>query len=317
MATHFLASTPENVHWGYLDAKIPPALVIQSGDTVRIDCLCVAGGPPAPDSGFEVHPDLAAVFEHSVKGQGNHIYTGPVHVAGAAPGDVLEVSIDEIDLRQSWGYNIFRTYMGTLPEDYPNTTMTMIRLDQQTGKAILPSGLKVPMRPFFGQLVVAPPPPSGRQGSKEPREYGGNIDCKELVAGTQIFLPVWTDGALFSAGDGHAAQGDGEVNGTAIETSLSGTFTFRVHKGLGWTMPRAMTPKDLITFGFAPDLDTAAKQALRNMIDWIISETGVSSTEAYVLCSAACDLHVTQNVNGVKGIHAMLDKSILTSRQHG
>jgi acetamidase/formamidase len=177
--------------------------------------------------------------------------------------------------------------------------------------AVLPSGLKVPMRPFFGQLAVAPPKSFGRQNSKEPREFGGNIDCKELTAGSTIYLPVWNEGALFSTGDGHAAQGDGEVNGTAIETALKGTFEFRVRKDLGWRLPRAETATHLITFGLDADLDQAARQALREMIDWITALTGVSRDEAYSLSSFAVDLHVTQTVNNVKGVHAMLDRSIV------
>jgi acetamidase/formamidase len=169
----------------------------------------------------------------------------------------------------------------------------------------------VPVRPFFGQLAVAPPKSFGRQNSKEPREFGGNIDCKELTAGSTIYLPVWNEGALFSTGDGHAAQGDGEVNGTAIETALKGTFEFRVRKDLSWRLPRAQTASHLITFGLDADLDDAARQALREMIDWITALTKIPKDEAYSLCSFAVDLHVTQTVNNIKGVHAMIDRDIL------
>jgi acetamidase/formamidase len=151
----------------------------------------------------------------------------------------------------------------------------------------------------------------GRQNSKEPREFGGNLDCKELIAGSTIYLPVWNEGALFSTGDGHAAQGDGEVDGTAIETALTGTFEFKVRKDLGWKMPRAETATHYITFGLDTDLDDAARQALKEMIDWIVSMTGIHKDEAYAMCSFAGDLHVTQTVNNVKGVHAMIQKSIL------
>jgi acetamidase/formamidase len=167
------------------------------------------------------------------------------------------------------------------------------------------------MAPFFGQLAVAPAAIFGRQNSKEPREFGGNLDCKELTTGSTIFLPVWNEGALFSTGDGHAAQGDGEVDGTAIETALSGTFEFNVKKKLGWKMPRAETSTHYITFGLDTDLDDAARQALKEMIDWIVSMTGIHKDEAYAMCSFAGDLHVTQTVNNVKGVHAMIQKSIL------
>jgi acetamidase/formamidase len=232
-------------------------------------------------------------------------------VRGAEVGDVLEVRILDIALRQNWGFNLFRAYGGTLPEDFPRYRLMHVALDQATKEGILPSGLKVPLQPFFGQLAVAPPKAFGRQNSKEPREFGGNLDCKELTAGSTIYLPVWNDGALFSTGDGHAAQGDGEVDGTAIETALTGTFEFHVRKDLGWRLPRAETATHLIAFGLDTDLDDAARQALREMIDWITVLTGIDQDEAYALSSFAVDLHVTQTVNNVKGVHAMLARSIV------
>ena len=309
---HRLPSTPETVHWGFLDAALPPVLTIASGDSVEIDCL--SGHPdwmPGPERPLTILPDLLAVFDKVKKGTGNHIYTGPIRVQGAKVGDVLEVRIGDISLRQDWGWNVFRGYMGTLPEDFPSFELMIVELDRAAKLAVLPSGLKVPTAPFFGQLAVAPRPDVGRQNSKEPREYGGNLDCKMLTAGSTIYLPVWTDGALFSTGDGHAAQGDGEVDGTAIETCLTGTFEFHVRTDLGWTMPRAETPDALVAFGLDPSLDAAAKQALRTMIGWIVDLTGIPRKEAYALCSFACDLHVTQTVNIIKGVHATLDKSIL------
>lgn len=307
-----LRAKPETVHWGYLDAAIPPAITINSGERLRIEC--VTGGPdwmPPPDSGFDVLPDLVEVLAKVKKGSGNHLFTGPVYVRDAEVGDVLEVRILDVELRQNWGWNIFRGYMGTIPEEYPYSRLTHIPLDLCSKQAIMPSGFKIPLAPFFGQLAVAPAAVFGRQNSKEPREFGGNLDCKELTAGSTIYLPVWNQGALFSTGDGHAAQGDGEVNGTAIETSLAGTFEFMLHKRLGWKMPRAETPTHYITFGLDPDLDDAAKQCLKDMIAWIVSLTNIHKDEAYRLCSFACDLHVTQTVNNVKGMHAMLPKQIL------
>jgi len=310
--TKVLKATPATVHWGYLDAAIPPALTIDSGERVRIEC--VTGGPewlPPADRGFDLLPDLLEVIHKVKKGSGNHIFTGPVYVRGAQIGDVLEVKILDIELRQNWGWNIFRDYMGTVPEDYRYTRLMYVALDLQSKVAVMPSGFRIPLAPFFGQLAVAPPAAVGRQNSKEPREFGGNLDCKELTSGSTIYLPVWNVGALFSTGDGHAAQGDGEVNGTAIETSLAGTFEFVVRKDLGWTIPRAETPTHYITFGLDPDLDDAARQCLKEMISWIIALTGIHKDEAYSLCSFACDLHVTQTVNNVKGVHAMLPKSVL------
>lgn len=312
--THLLQSGPQTIHWGFFDGALDPVLTIDSGDCVVIEC--VSGNPewmPAKSSGFEVLPELRQIHEQVKRGTGNHILTGPIFVRGAAAGDVLEARILDIELRQNWGYNLFRAYGGTLPDEFPYYRIIHIALDRERNRAILPSGITVPVRPFFGQLGVAPPRAFGRQNSKEPREFGGNIDCKELTAGSIIYLPVWNDGALFSTGDGHAAQGDGEVDGTAIETSLKGTFEFHVRKDLHWRMPRAETATHLITFGLDPDLDTAARQALSAMIDWIVARTAIPRDEAYALSSIAVDLHVTQTVNYVKGVHAMLDRGIVST----
>ncbi|MEI9916619.1 MAG: acetamidase/formamidase family protein [Methylovirgula sp.] len=310
-ATHRLGSSPETVHWGFLDASLKPVLHVNPGDTVIIDCVSGLIGHGPDPSRHSTPPELDEILTKVPKGSGNHILTGPIYIRDAAPGDVLEVKIREINLRQDWGWNIFRGYFGTLPEDFPYKRFSIIDLDVEKNIAVLPSGLRVPLAPFFGQLAVAPPAAFGRQNSKEPRDFGGNIDCKELTGGSTIYLPVWNEGALFSTGDGHAAQGDGEVDGTAIETALSGTFEFRLHKGLNWKMPRAETATHVITFGFAPSLDVAAKQALRTMIAWICELKGLLDADAYALCSFACDLHVTQTVNINNGIHAMIDKRIL------
>jgi acetamidase/formamidase len=311
-ATKVLKATPETVHWGYLDATIKPALTIDSDECVTIECVtCNPEWMPPKDSGLDILPDITEIHQKVKKGSGNHIFTGPIYVRGAKIGDVLEVTILDIKLRQNWGWNVFRGYMGTIPEDFPYMRLTHVPLDLKNNVAIMPSGFKIPLAPFFGQLAVAPAAVFGRQNSKEPREFGGNLDCKELTAGSKIYLPVWNEGALFSTGDGHAAQGDGEVDGTAIETALTGTFEFIVRKDLGWKMPRAETPTHYIAFGLDADLDDAARQALKEMIAWIVSMTGIHQDEAYAMCSFACDLHVTQTVNNIKGVHAMLSKSIL------
>lgn len=309
---HHLKVAPETVHWGYLDASLKPALIIGSGDTVVIDTI--SGNPPMlppKERGFTVLPEQLEIHAKVKQGSGNHIFTGPIFVEGAEPGDVLEVRILDIALRQDWGWNMFRGLVGTLPEDFPYQRMIHLALDREAMTATMPWGLKIPLSPFFGQLAVAPRPEYGRQNSKEPREFGGNIDCKELVAGSTIYLPVWTKGALFSTGDGHAVQGDGEVCGTAIETALTGTFEFVVRKDLKWRMPRAESPTHFITLGLDVDLDDAAAAALRAMIDWLMEKLNISKADAYSFCSFAVDLHVTQTVNNVKGVHAMVNKKLI------
>jgi len=310
--THLLRSLPDTVHWGFFDGGLAPVLTIDSGDRVVIEC--VSGNPewmPPEGSPFKPLDDIKLVHQKAKRGSGNHILTGPIYVRDAKIGNVLQVKILEIEMRQDWGFNLFRAYGGTLPEEFNYYRIIHVALDLTAKLATMPSGMKVPLAPFFGQLAVAPPKAFGKQNSKEPREFGGNLDCKDLTAGSTIYLPVWNDGALFSTGDGHAAQGHGEVDGTAIETSLTGTFEFTVRTDLDWKLPRAETPTHLIAFGLDWDLDDAAKQALKQMIAWIVALTGIPKDEAYALCSFACDLHVTQTVNNVKGVHAMLAKSIL------
>ncbi len=311
-ATHRLRSGPETVHWGYLDAALAPRLTVDPGDTVLIECVSGnAEAMPAKSSGFAVLPELTEIHARVPRDLGPHILTGPVFVRGAQVGDVLEVRIRAIELRQDWGFNIFRPYGGTIPEEFPHHRLIHIALDRARNTAVMPSGLKFPLAPFFGVMGVAPPKAYGRQSSREPREFGGNLDCKELTAGSTLYLPVWNEGALFSTGDGHAAQGDGEVDGTAIETALAGTFEFHIRKDLGWRRPRAETATHYITFGLDVDLDDAAREALKEMIDWIAALARIPREEAYALMSCIGDLHVTQTVNGVKGVHAMIAKSVL------
>jgi acetamidase/formamidase len=307
---HRLDPTPETVHWGYFDAKLPARLEVDSGDTVVVDTLS-GWFEVAPDERL-YRPEHLEVIRKVKPELGRHILTGPIAVRGAQPGDSLEVRIKKIELTADWGWNTIRPLRGALPEDFPSFESRVIPLDRQAMSAQLAWGPKIPLQPFFGILGTAPRPEYGRISSVEPREFGGNVDCKEYVEGTSVFLPVFVPGANFSAGDGHAVQGDGEVCLTALETCLKGTFELVVHKNTKLAMPRAITPTHYITLGLDVDLDDAAKQALRDMIAWLVALQGWSPSEAYVFCSLACDLHVTQLVDGNKGVHAMVRKELLT-----
>ena len=223
----------------------------------------------------------------------------------------LQVDILNISLRQNWGWNIIRPLSGTLPDEFQNARQVTIPLNLKTKMAELSWGLHLPLIPFFGVMGVAPPKNWGRISSIQPRVHGGNIDNKELIAGTTLYLPVFVVGGLFSCGDGHAAQGDGEVCVTAIDTALSGKFRFTVRKDMSLHTPQAETQTEFITMGLHQDLDRCAEDALRNMIDLIINKTGLNREDAYMLCSLAGDLRVTQTVNGNKGIHMMMKKSLL------
>ena len=307
-ARHVLNPSPATVHWGHFDAKIPARIEVDSGDTVVVDT--VSGWGEVMDTAL-FRPDHLEIVTKMKPLLGPHILTGPIAVRGAMPGDVLEVRIKAIELTVDWGWNIIRPLRGTLPEDFPNFERRTLPLDRKAMTTRLPWGPTVPLQPFFGILATAPRPEYGMISSIEPREFGGNVDCKEYVAGTSLFLPVFVPGANFSAGDGHAVQGDGEVCLTALETCLKGTFELVLRKDMKLAMPRAITPTHYITLGLDPDLDNASKQALRDMIAWLVQMAGWTPSEAYVFCSLACDLHVTQTVDGNKGIHAMVRRELL------
>lgn len=314
---HTLKATPGTVRFGIFDAAFPPVLTVSSGDRVEIECL--SGAPevmPAPDSGFAIPPALAAVHAADLPRIGPHILTGPVAIRGAQPGDMLEVRIEKIELGADWGYCGIRPLAGTLPEDFPVRFLSHLAVDREKRTCKLPWGPELALRPFFGTIGVAPPRIYGRLSSREPREHGGNIDNKELVAGSVLYLPVWEEGANFVVGDGHGVQGDGEVCVNALEMALTGTFEFVLHKGNGadaplLRFPRAETPTHFISMGLHEDMDLAMKQALREMISFICARSGISREQAYQLCSLAVDFHVTQTVNGEKGIHGMLARHLL------
>jgi len=309
MTHHHLQASGRTCHWGFFDASRRAVLTIASGDTVTIDT--VTGGPemhPKSDAGFSTPPEIADVHANAEKTLPGHILTGPIAVEGARPGHVLEVRIKDVQLRQDWGYNFIRPLAGTLQDDFHEFHLLHIPLDREAMAARLPWGKSLPLKPFFGVMGTAPPPAWGRVTSLIPRAFGGNLDNKELVAGATLYLPVFNDGGLFSCGDGHGAQGDGEVCVTAIETALQGTFEFVLRKDLSLALPRAETPTHYITMAVDPDLDRCAEVALRDMIRLIGEKAGLSREHAYALCSLAADLRVTQTVNGNKGIHCMLAK---------
>jgi acetamidase/formamidase len=307
MAEHLLKSNPETVHWGYFDASLKPVLTIASGDRVTVET--VSGAPEVmPKSGFKLPPELEEIHRTVPRKLPGHILTGPIAVEGAQPGHVLEIAIDDIKLRQDWGYNAIRPLAGALPDDFTEVRIVHIPCDLEKGVGRLSWGAEVPLRPFFGVMGVAPPPAWGMISSLPPRKHGGNMDNKELVAGSRLFLPVHVPGALLSVGDGHGAQGDGEVCVTAIETALTGKFKITLRKDMTLEWPRAETGTHVITMAFYPDLDVAARSALRQMIALLGERRGLSREDAYMLCSLAADLRITQSVNGNNGVHVMLEQ---------
>ena len=320
-AEYTLMPSPETVHVGNFDAARKPVLTINSGDTVTIESS--AGLDPAVvDASGTIPP--SAVPEHTRairrevtdRGPGPHILTGPIFVNGAMPGDVLEVRIQQIDLAIDYGNNVQRPYTGALPDEFPGTFQRLIPIDRQAKTATLAPGVVVPVtRPFFGVMGVAPPPAMGRISSMPPGVHAGNLDNKDLTAGTTLYLPVYAAGALFSIGDAHAAQGQGEVDLSAIETALRGKFQFIVRKDMKITWPRAETATHWMVMGLNPSLEEAMKMAVRETILFLTQRfPKLSREEAYMIASVAVDYHVTQVVDGTKGIHGMIPKAIFVSQ---
>jgi acetamidase/formamidase len=310
-----LPASPSTVVWGYYSAKAKPVLTVHSGDTVRIQTLSTCGPTDRLKEEGVAAADIpsynADIYrEVTDKGPGGHILTGPVDIAEAEPGDVLEIQILKIDIDVPWACNGFGAGRGFLPNDYPYGRSKIIPLDREKMIAKFAPGIEIPLHPFFGSMGNAPPPSAGRIDSAPPWMHAGNMDNKELVAGTTLYIPVHAKGALFEVGDGHAGQGNGEVDITAMETFLTATFKFIVHKDRHLLWPRAETPTSYISMGFSPDLKEATTLAVRDMINFLVDEKHLSRDEAYMLTSVAVDVDITQLVDGNVGVHAMCPKNI-------
>jgi len=314
-ADYQLKATPANVVWGYYWAGAKPVLRIQSGDTVEIQTMITNSPERLAGAGVkeeDVQPELKAIYaEVKDKGPGGHILTGPIYIEGAEPGDALEVRILKTRLSIPYAYNSFSPRSGVLtPTDFERGHTKIIPLDERRNVARFADNIEIPLHPFFGSMGVAPPESAGRISSAPPGIHAGNLDNKDLVAGTKLFIPVHVAGALFEVGDGHAGQGNGEVDITALETSMVGAFQFVVRKDLHLKWPRAETPTHYIAMGIDQDLNEALRIAVREAIDLLVAEKHLSREDAYSLCSVAVDFNVTQAVDGTKGIHAMIPKSI-------
>ena len=312
---HRLEATPDTVAYGFYWSDAKPALRIASGDIIDVDTLLTnspngltRAGVPAE----KIQASLRAITEGVTgerRGPGGHILTGPVYVEGAEPGDVLEVKILSIDLPIDYGYN---GCSGFVPENCERGTPSkIITLDRKTMTAEFMPGIVIPLKPFFGSMGVAPAPELGRVSSNPPSKHAGNLDNRELVAGSTLYIPVFVQGALFEVGDGHAAQGDGEVDQTAIETSLRGKLQLTVRKDMKLTWPRAETETDFIAMATDPDLTIATKTAIQEMVDFLAASKGLTKHQAYQLVSIAGHVSMTQLVDRPNlGVHVKLSKSI-------
>ncbi|HEY0799502.1 MAG TPA: acetamidase/formamidase family protein [Steroidobacteraceae bacterium] len=317
--THRLEATPATVAYGYYWSDAPPVLHIDSGDIIDVDTLLTntpAGLAKAGVPDEKIQASLKAIVSEVTgerKGPGGHILTGPVYVEGAEPGDVLEVKILSIDLALEYGYN---GCSGYLPENCEaGVPSKILTLDRKKMTAEFLPGIVIPLKPFYGSIGIAPAPELGRLSSNPPGRHAGNLDNRELVVGSTLYIPVFARGALFEIGDGHAAQGDGEVDQTAIETSLRGRLQLTVRKDMKLKWPRAETATDYISMGTDPDLAVATKTAIQEMVDFLVSEKKLTQHQAYQLVSIAGNVAVTQLVDKPNlGVHVKLPKSIFAGK---
>lgn len=339
-----LGSRPETVVWGEIPIDRPAALTIRSGDTVAIDTLTHSGATQNenPETYLdklgiprrEILPDMldfwASRPERPREGRSGHILTGPIYVEGAEPGDVLEVQVLDLSLRLPWGMNsssaaggvLGTGYPGTRPGDpAPATASRIIRtgLDDGQQVAFVTPDVRVPLQPFMGIMAVAPPYPrvgmpgitvDGVQSTRPPGVFGGNLDVKDLGAGSTLYLPVFHKGAQFYTGDPHSVQGDGEVNGTAVEQSLTGRFRFVLHKDRRLTVPRAETATHYLVMGIDIDLDRAMRLAVQEAVDFLVAEKGLSAADAYTLASIGCDFRVSEAVDLTQVVTGHIPKHV-------
>ncbi|MEQ1689685.1 MAG: acetamidase/formamidase family protein [Gemmatimonas sp.] len=316
--SHTLMPSAKTVVYGGYDADATPVLRIASGDDVEIGAVSTCGArllQPGKDSGTvePAYREITSAVRDSTlrRGPGGHILTGPIYVEGAEPGDVLEVRIKRVDIDIPFACNSFGPRSGFLPEDFPGTSRSrIVPLDRQRmiGHFSDSAGIQIPLRPFFGSMGVAPA--KGRIHSAPPTTHAGNLDNKELIAGTILYIPVKVPGALFEAGDGHAAQGDGEVDITALETALRGRFQFIVRKDMKLTWPRGESRTHWIAMGTDSSLTIATKTAVREAIALLVDVKAMSREDAYMLVSTGCDVRITQLVDGTMGVHVMIPKNL-------
>jgi len=319
--TYNLLPTPKTVAWGWYDAAGQPVLRVNSGDQVVLRALSTCSPTSLIRAGLDSNrveklaKDVYAARAEIKPGPGGHILTGPIFVEGADSGDVLEVRFRKIRPAIDYACNSFGPRSGFLREDFPGTSRSkVIELDTVRMLGHFGPGITIPLHPFFGSVGVAPPASMGRVNSAPPGIYAGNLDNKELVEGTTLYIPVWTKGALLNVGDGHAGQGNGEVDITAMETSLIGDLQLVVRKDMHLTWPRGETPTHYIAMGVDADLMQATKLAVRQAIELLQQVKGMSREDAYQLLSVSSDVDVTQLVDGPYGVHVMIPKAIFTGK---
>jgi len=324
---HVIRSVPENMVWGYFGADVPPVARIKDGDVAEIHTVSTSGiNQKDPEAFFKTHKmpidqhaqeiiDILKNVKPEPSGIRGHMLTGPVYIEGAEPGDSLEIRIMDLPLRSNYGVNSVWPGGGGIPDAVKTRESFVYRYDKKKNTASFMEGIEIPLRPFMGVMALSPPPEKGRVSSIPPDFFGGNLDIKHLVKGTTLYLPVSVPGGLFTVGDCHSAQGNGEASGVAIEASLSLIAKFIVHKGKTIQQVRAETPTHFIAIGLDPDLDQAMKNALSEAVKFISEELGFTFNQALSIASTGVDFEVSQVVDRTLGVHAMIPKSIFTKKK--
>ena len=318
-----IPANPRTVVWGEIPADRAPVHRVRSGDAVRIDTVSHGGltrGDPvahfaaAGIPAEELLPEAIAIHREVKRapGMGVHILTGPVYVEGAHPGDMLEVRVLDVAIRVPYGVNTTGPGYGVLPELLSEPVVQTIRLDLERRVASFSPRIDAPLAPFMGIMAVAPCAAIAPVSTKPAGEWGGNLDFRHLVAGSALYLPVFNEGALFYTGDGHALQGDGEVDGTALEISLAPTLQFVVHEKAGASLrwPRAEDAEHHYIMGMDPSLDMALKHAVAETVAFLRREASLSTPDAYALASLAVDFRIGEAVNGVKMVYGVVPKRV-------
>ncbi|MCC9137713.1 acetamidase/formamidase family protein [Pontibacter silvestris] len=324
---HIVRSVPENMVWGYYGADVPPVYRVKDGDVVEIHTVSTAGiSKNDPEAFFKDNnlpidqhaQEIIDIMKHvqpEPSGIRGHMLTGPVYIEGAEPGDTLEVRILDLPLRSNYGVNSVWPGGGGIPDAVTSRETFVYRYDKKKNTASFMEGIEIPLKPFMGVMALSPPPEMGRVSSIPPDFFGGNLDIKHLIKGTTLYLPVSVPGGLFTTGDCHSAQGNGEVSGVAIEASLSLVAKFIVHKGKALKQVRAETPTHFIAIGLDPDLDKAMQNALAETVNFIQNELGFTFNQALSIASTGVDFEVSQVVDRTLGVHAMIPKSIFTKKK--
>jgi acetamidase/formamidase len=326
---HYVRLTPANAVIGNFPTQKAPILTVKSGDTVRID---TGGGnrwqeedpfewlkeqhiavTPAQAMAIRETQEVLLKTKRYADINTGHILVGPIAVEGALPGDTLEVRILSVVPRIPYGTVGMRPGRGGIPDSVPEPYTKIVSLDLKRNVGVFEPGVEVPLAPFMGVMGTLPPDVDGpNRRSGPPGAFGGNLDCKELVAGTTLFLPVFHPGGLFFTGDAHAAQGDGEVTVSAIETANTVVVKFIVQKGRTLLAPRAESATHYIAFGLDPDLNKAMQMAIHETNTYLGELQGLDFFRAFALSSIAVDFRVTQVVDDTKGVHAMIPKKLFT-----